>query len=475
MTETRGGKHVGRSSRASPHYSFMLGTLGTLVVAMVIFGVDLSTPLGIAGGVPYVAVVLLATRQSGARPTWIAAIGCSVLTAAGFILSPPGAGIVPTLSNRALALFAIWTTALLSLSRRSAEQRFEEALLGAPYAVLMVDAEGRIELTNPKVEEIFGYTEAELLGQTVDRLVPARARGEHERLRRSFHSAPAVRPMGAGRDLRALKKDGQEIPVEIALTPVKANQKRYVLTTIVDISQRKREEEGVAARNKELETLIHVTSHDLKEPLRAIESFSTIVHDRYREKLDPKGQDFLRRVVDAAARLRRLLDDVVRITRVRRPGERSEVLGDKPVQSALERLSARIEESGADVTVATSLPLLQVDETLATEAVYNLVSNALKFTAQGERPLIEIDAYVPSPAEGRVLGLVVRDRGIGVPPEQAERIFELFQRGVGRDVEGTGAGLAIVRAIAEQHDGNAWVQERPGGGSEFFVTFGFHE
>jgi len=113
-----------------------------------------------------------------------------------------------------------------------------------------------------------------------------------------------------------------------------------------------------------------------------------------------------------------------------------------------------------------------VDKTWATQAVYNLVANALKFTRGGEPPDVEITPYRPEGPGRNAIGIVVRDRGPGIAPEHTERIFQLFQRAVGREVEGTGAGLAIVRQIAERHGGSAWVQPRDGGGSEFIVTFG---
>jgi len=142
------------------------------------------------------------------------------------------------------------------------------------------------------------------------------------------------------------------------------------------------------------------------------------------------------------------------------------------VADVLQQLEARIERSQARVVVAEGLPHLAADKRWVTQAVYNLVANALKFTRDGEPPDIEIISYRPGPEDPVGEGLVVCDRGPGVQAGYTERIFQLFQRAVGREVEGTGAGLAIVRQIAERHGGSAWVRPREGGGSEFFVTFG---
>ncbi len=141
------------------------------------------------------------------------------------------------------------------------------------------------------------------------------------------------------------------------------------------------------------------------------------------------------------------------------------------MQEAVTRLEEKIKAANAKLEVAQEFPRLHVDKTWATQAVYNLIANALKFTCEGQVPEVEIAPYRShEPMHGGV-GIVVRDRGTGVEPQDAERIFDLFQRAVSRRVEGTGAGLAIVREVAERHGGHAWVQPREGGGSEFIITF----
>lgn len=151
-----------------------------------------------------------------------------------------------------------------------------------------------------------------------------------------------------------------------------------------------------------------------------------------------------------------------------------DVEGESIVREALRQLEDKVKETGATVRVAKDLPRLRGNRTWATQGVYNLIANALKFrrNGDGEAPEVEIATYQPTVEDGAVVGIVVRDRGPGVAPEHAERIFQLFQRAVGREVEGTGAGLAIVRQVAERYGGRAWVQPREGGGSEFIMTFG---
>jgi signal transduction histidine kinase len=229
----------------------------------------------------------------------------------------------------------------------------------------------------------------------------------------------------------------------------------------------------LSKKTRDLETLLCVTSHDLREPLRAIENFSHMVYDRYASQLDDKGKDFLRRVVRGAQRMDRLMADILALSRAQRMDQPSEeVEGERIVEEALRRLGDKIKETGATVRIMTPLPRFQANRTWATQGVYNLVANALKFTRPNTPPEIEIAPYHSNGSSPPEVGLVVRDRGPGVDPGHAERIFQLFQRAVGREVEGTGAGLAIVRQVAERHGGRAWVQARAGGGSEFLLTFG---
>lgn len=236
-----------------------------------------------------------------------------------------------------------------------------------------------------------------------------------------------------------------------------------------DVTRKKAAEAEIRSKNQDLETLLYVISHDLREPLRAIENFSRIVCDRYAGQLDAKGRDFLARVVNGATRLDRLLEDVLQLSRVERTTQVEQAVESQEiVDEVLRRLDPQIRETQAVVTVSPGLPQIRADRRWATQAVQNLVSNALKYTVEGTIPNVEIGGYTGP--EG--VGLIVRDRGLGVPADCAERIFLLFQRAVSRKIEGTGAGLAIVKRVAERHGGRAWVRPRDGGGSEFIITFG---
>ncbi len=356
-------------------------------------------------------------------------------------------------------------------ARKRADELLEQqrTLLELSYEPIFAwDMDHGIVDWNRGCEQLYGYTKAEALGQASHLLL-------HTQLPCSLsdiHAALETTGSWTG-EIRQRTKEGQEVLVESRWSLLQTNGRRLVLETNWDITERRRAEVLILKKNKDLETLLHVTSHDLKEPLRAIESFSLLLQERYAGRLDDKGRDFLIRIVRATQRLDQLLTDILNLSRAQRmdpPVE--EVEADLLVQEVFRRLDTRIKETGAHLTVRSPLPRLRVNRTWAIQGIYNLVANALKFARPGAPPDIEIDTYREHGGEqAHAMGLVVRDRGPGVAPEQRERIFELFQRAVGREVDGTGAGLAIVRQVAERHGGRAWVAPREGGGSEFYITF----
>ncbi len=367
-------------------------------------------------------------------------------------------------------------------ARRRAEQELAESesrnraiLQAALDCIVTIDQNGRIIEFNPAAENTFGFRREEIIGKDLaETLLPQPNRDRHRDTLDRYSDAGELGSMLGNRfEQTMVRRNGERFVAEMSMQPVPLEGTTVFTLFLRDITDRKRAEEEIKRKNRDLETLLYVTSHDLREPLRAIQNFSRLVCERNAGQLDARGQDFLRRVMRGAERLDRLLEDVLTLSRAQRSIEPvADVPLDAVVADVLQQLESRIEASKARVRVVDKLPHLAADRRWITQAVYNLVANALKFTRDGEPPDVEIYAYRPGPGEPAGEGLVVCDRGPGVPAGYSERIFQLFQRAVGRDVEGTGAGLAIVRQIAERHGGSAWVRSREGGGSEFVVTFG---
>jgi PAS domain S-box-containing protein len=367
-------------------------------------------------------------------------------------------------------------------SRKRAEQELLESesrnrsiLQAALDCIVTIDQDGKIIEFNPAAEATFGYRREEIVGQDLaEKLFPPPSRDKHRDAIDRYGDLGELGSMLGKRFEQALiRKGGERFTAEMAMQPIPLEGTTVFTVFLRDITERKRAEEEINRKNRDLETLLYVTSHDLREPLRAIHNFAKLVCERNAAQLDAKGQDFLKRVMKGAERLDRLLEDVLTLSRAQRSVDPSqEVRLDEVVTDVIQQLESRIEQKKARVQVAPHLPHLAADRRWVTQAVFNLVANALKFTCDGEAPDVEIVPYEPGLDDPSGEGLVVRDRGPGVPLGYAERIFQLFQRAVGREIEGTGAGLAIVRQIAERHGGSAWVRPREGGGSEFVVTFG---
>ena len=349
---------------------------------------------------------------------------------------------------------------------KASELRYRRLFEAAKDGILILDSEtGMVLDVNPFLIEMLGFSRDVFLGKRIWELGFFRdivANQEHfielqQREYVRYEDAPLE------------TADGRKIDVEFVSNVYRVNHHKVIQCNIRDITKRKRAEQLVEFRNRDLETLLHVTSHDLREPLRALSGFAQLVAERYSPQLDEKGRDFLFRIVRGAERMDMLLDDVLMLSRAQRMEDPSERVGGRiVVDAALRQLEFQIKKTNARVHVAEDLPALQVNSDWAARAVSNLVANALKFTKPGQPPYVEISGCYE---EGRS-GLVVRDHGTGVAPEYAERIFQLFQRAVGREIEGTGAGLAIVRQVAERHGGRAWVQSGDEGGAEFHITFG---
>jgi PAS domain S-box-containing protein len=333
--------------------------------------------------------------------------------------------------------------------------------------MIMVDHDGRIVLVNREIERLFGYAREELLGQTVEMLVPRRMRDRHPSFRTGFWTNPQVRAMGSGRDLFGIHKNGAEIPVEIGLIPIEMDEGPVVLASIVDITVRKRAEEELRRSNEELERFAYVASHDLQEPLRMVASFVQLLGQRYKGKLDADADEFIGYAVDGAHRMQQLIQDLLSYSRV---GTRGTALVPTDTGAALDRalvnLRLALDEAGSVVS-HDPLPTVRGDPGQLEHLFLNLVGNAIKFRG-AEPSRIHISATDAGPDGWRIS---VRDNGIGIEADYFERIFVIFQRLHGREqYGGTGIGLAIAKKIVERHGGRIWVDSEPGRGATFSFT-----
>jgi len=227
-----------------------------------------------------------------------------------------------------------------------------------------------------------------------------------------------------------------------------------------------RQTEDLRRSNADLEQFAYVASHDLQEPLRMVASYLQLIERRYRDELDDDGREFIDYAVDGANRMRTLINDLLAYSRVGTRGKPFEECNLNAVfEQAVGNLRLAIDEAAADVT-KSQLPTVHGDPGQLTQLMQNLIGNAIKFRGEAA-PRVSVEAS----QQGGEWVCVVRDNGIGIAPEYAERVFLIFQRLHSRaEYDGTGIGLAICKRIVERHGGRIWLQSQPGEGTEVWWT-----
>jgi PAS domain S-box-containing protein len=228
-----------------------------------------------------------------------------------------------------------------------------------------------------------------------------------------------------------------------------------------------RQAEELARSNAELEQFAYVASHDLQEPLRMVSSFTQLLARRYRGRLDADADDFIGYVVEGAVRMQHLINDLLAYSRVGRSGKGSVPTDCAAVfAGACADLRKAIEECGAVVT-ADPLPTVLGEPTQLHQVFQNLLANAIKFRRADQSPRV----HVAASRRGAEWLFWVRDNGIGIERQYADRIFLVFQRlHTRREYPGTGIGLAICKKVVERHGGRIWLESEPGRGTTFYFT-----
>ena len=219
--------------------------------------------------------------------------------------------------------------------------------------------------------------------------------------------------------------------------------------------------------NAELERFAYIASHDLQEPLRTISSFSDLLIQRYQHVLDPKARQYLEFIHRGSGQMKALVDDLLTFSRLSAERARKRPLPlAEPLQEALSRLDAALQEAGAQLEVS-ELPTVLGDGPQLAQLFQNLIGNAVKFRRAGVPPQVRVMAQL----EGELWHVQVQDNGIGMKPEYFGRIFVMFQRLHHRsEYQGTGLGLSIAQKIVEGHGGRIWPTSQEGAGSTFHFT-----
>ena len=395
---------------------------------------------------------------------------------------------------------------------------FENATEG----IILTNGKGNVVLVNPAAEKMFGYSAGELVNQPVEILIPQSFNRNHQALREGFHKKPSNRSMGAGRDLFALKKNGEEFPVEISLSHYSQNNELFVIAFIVDITLRKQVEQNLVRKQNELENVtveirklnselerkvderthilkealekleqsqtelhdaldnekqlneiksrfVSMASHEFRTPLSAVLSSAALISKYTKDEEQDKRDKHINRIKDSVKHLNDILEDFLSLGRL----DEGRVAAD-PSEFNLKEL---VNETLMDMKVVLKPgqkfkfnyqedEKIYADKKLVKNILINLLSNAAKFSEEGSP--IDIAAHV----DKGTAELTVADHGIGISEKDQEHLLSMFYRASNvTNIQGTGLGLHVVKRYIDLLNGTVNLQSKLGRGTSIKITF----
>jgi PAS domain S-box-containing protein len=344
------------------------------------------------------------------------------------------------------------------------EEMFRLAVESCPNGMIMVDGGGRIVMVNTETERLFGYAREELLNKPVDLLVHERLRGQYRRYRDSLDGNLDPRRISTGQNLFGRRKDGSEFPVEVGLNPIKIRDGVLVLSVIVDITERQR-------NDRLKDEFVSTVSHELRTPLTSIAGSLGLLAGGAAGQMPERAMRLLKIAHKNSERLVRLINDILDIEKI----ESGKIELDlkrvdlrELAEQAIEANRGFAQSYGAQIVLdpAAASAHVRADADRLVQVITNLLSNAIKFSPPEGEVLVGIECRAND------VHLTVRDHGSGIPDEFKSRIFQKFAQADATDARqkgGTGLGLSIVRQIVTLLGGSVGFADAPGGGTIFHV------
>jgi protein-histidine pros-kinase len=349
--------------------------------------------------------------------------------------------------------------------------------------MVIVNKGGEIMLTNAQTERLFGFTREELVGQSIETLIPERYRDHHPEHRTGFFDEPRARPMGAGLDLWAIRKDGTEFPVEISLSPLETEDGMLATAAIRDTTERKRFETQLRETNVELETasrakdrFLASMSHELRTPLNAILGFTGTILMGLSGPLTVEQTSQLETVQASGKHLLSIINDLLDLAQIE-SGEIELNLEQVDCRALVDEVVSGLRPlaDAKGIELQSGLPdhavVVDTDRRALSQILINLANNAIKFTDEGS-VRVELSGEQNG---GPVTRFSVIDTGMGIEAADREELFAVFQQvasSATRRHEGTGLGLYISQRLAQLILGNIDFESEYGKGSTFVLELG---
>jgi len=372
------------------------------------------------------------------------------------------------------------------------EKRLRSILETAVEGIITIDEHGLIETINEAAVKLFGYTPEEVMGRNVSMLMPSPYREQHDQYLANYRNTGMARIIGIGREVVGRRKDGSVFPMDLSVSEVGLATGRIFAGFVRDITARKQFEEQLshmarrlAEKNRELEAIVYVASHDLRSPLVNIQGFSkelSLACDEIRSKLSKPEFEALRNaslsttlaedipeaigfILSSVAKMDALLSGFLRFSRMGRITLNIETLDmNLLVAQVAQTVEFQLKKAGASLQI-DHLPPCLGDAVQINQVFSNLIDNALKYASPSRQPVIRVSGCL----RGDEVVYSVEDNGIGIDAEHQGKIFEIFHRLNPAMASGEGLGLTIAQRIVERHDGRLWIDSKAGTGSTFHV------
>lgn len=406
--------------------------------------------------------------------------------------------------------------------QKDAKTRQVSSLINfATEGIILTNEKGKIILANPHAQLLFGYSETEMIGNRIEMLLPEAIRERHVGHVKDFHQKPSNRSMGAGRDLYAKRKDGSVFPVEISLSYYHSGKEAFVIAFIIDITIRKENEKVLNQKNLELETVNHkvatlnteleqkvqdrttmlretlaqlernknelaeslekekelgdlksrfvsTVSHEFRTPLSTILSSASLIGKYLLQEEQPKRERHIVRIKESVKHMTTLLEDLLQLGKLEEGllEIKTETFDLQEFMQELVNEMQALAQRGQNVVLAPiTVESISTDKRLLKNIIINLISNAIKFSPENS------DIHIEIISNHNQISFAVRDKGIGIPQEDLQHLFERFFRArSAHNIPGTGLGLHIVGKYLELLGGTINVDTEADKGSTFTVT-----